>query len=138
MTNTSNLAIIQTLYEAFAARDRDRILEIFDPEIEWIQNEGFPGGGRHVGAEAVLNDVFAKFRVDWEVWQAVVERWLDAGEAIVALGEYRGTHKTTGRSMKAAFAHVYWVRGGRIVRFEQYADTLKVAEAMQLNQERSL
>lgn len=132
MTDTSNLAIVQSLYEAFAARDRDRILEIFDPEIEWIQNEGFPGGGRHVGAEAVLNDVFAKFRVDWETWQVVVDRWLDAGEAIVALGEYHGTHKATGRSMKAAFAHVYWIRSGRIVRFEQYADTLKVAEAMRL------
>lgn len=116
MTDPSNFAIIQTLYEAFAARDRDRILEIFDPEIEWIQNEGFPGGGRHVGAETVLNDVFAKFRVDWEAWQAVVERWLDAGEAIVALGEYRGTHKATGRSMKAAFAHVYWVRADRPFR----------------------
>lgn len=62
MTDPSNLTIVQTLYEAFAARDRDRILEIFDPEIEWIQNEGFPEGGRHVGAEAVMNDVFAKLR----------------------------------------------------------------------------
>lgn len=131
MTDTSNLALVQALYEAFAARDRDRILEIFDPEIEWIQNEGFPGGGRHVGAETVLNDVFAKFRTEWEVWQAVVDRWLDAGEAIVALGKYRSLHKTTGRSMNAAFAHVYWVRDGRIVRFEQYTDTLKVAEAME-------
>lgn len=128
----SRVEIVQNLYEAFATRDRDRILEIFDPEIEWIQNEGFPRGGRHVGAEVVLNDVFAKFKVDWETWQAVVERWLDAGETIVALGEYRGTHKETGRSMKAAFAHVYWLRSGRIVRFEQYADTLKVAEAMRL------
>jgi ketosteroid isomerase-like protein len=31
--------------------------------------------------------------------------------------------------MRAAFAHVYTLRGGRIVRFEQYADTAKVAEA---------
>ena len=84
-----------------------------------------------MGAKAVLDDVFAKFRTEWETWQAVVKKWLDAGEAIVALGEYRGTYKATGKSMTAAFAHVYWLRSSRIVRFEQYADTLKVGGAMQ-------
>ena len=33
----NNLDIVKDLYEAFATRDRDRILEIFDPEIKWIQ-----------------------------------------------------------------------------------------------------
>lgn len=66
----TNLEIVQCMYAAFGERDRDTILELFDPQIEWVQNEGFPGGGRHFGAEAVLNDVFAKFRQEWEVWQA--------------------------------------------------------------------
>jgi len=43
-------------------------------------------------------------------WQAVVHQWLDAGETIVALGEYRGVYKATGRSTTAAFAHVYDLR----------------------------
>ena len=136
MPHPPNLETIQSLYQAFAAGDRARILELFHPEIEWIQNEGFPNGGRHVGATTVLDEVFARFRIEWESWQAVVDRWLDAGEAIVALGEYRGTHKATGKSMRAAFAHVYWVREGRIVRFEQYADTLRVAEATWLAEAR--
>lgn len=126
----TNLETVKSLYEAFAARDRERILSIFHPRIEWIQNEGFPGGGRHVGAEAVLDDVFARFRRDWAVWRADVREFLDAGGAIVALGEYHGTHEATGKSMTAAFAHVYRVKDGRIVRFEQYTDTRKVAEAM--------
>lgn len=126
-----NLTTIQTLYQAFAARDRGRILELFDPEIEWIQNDGFPNGGRHVGATLVLDEVLARLRSEWEGWQARVDGWLDAGEAIVALGAYQGTHKETGKSMRAAFAHVYWVREGRIVRFEQYTDTVQVAQAMQ-------
>jgi ketosteroid isomerase-like protein len=129
MLASSNLQIVQDLYEAFGAQDRDQILAIFDPEIEWIQNEGFPGGGRYVGAETVLNEVFARLGRDWKAWQADVGRWLVAGESIVALGAYQGTHRTTGRSMTAAFAHVYWLCDGRVVRFEQYADTAKVAEA---------
>lgn len=126
----NNLETVKTLYDAFAARDRDRVLETLDPQIAWVQNEGFPGGGTHVGAEVVLDKVFATFRHDWGSWKAIVKTWLDAGDAIVALGEYKGTFKSTGRSMIAAFAHVYWLRNGHIVRFEQYTDTIKVAEAM--------
>ena len=63
-----------------------------------------------------------------ELTQAACE---DSGEAIIAIGEYRGTFKATGRSMKAAFAGVYRVREGRIVSFHQYTDTVKIAEATQ-------
>lgn len=125
----NNLKIVQSLYEAFGAQDRERILEIFDPEIEWIQNEGFPGGGTHVGAERVLDTVFARLGAEWKSWQADVGRWLDADDSIVALGAYRGTHRKTGRSMTAAFAHVYWLDAGRVIRFEQYADTAQVVAA---------
>ncbi len=126
----SNLQTIQALYDAFAKGDRGRILALFAPDIQWNQNEGFPGGGRHVGAESVLNNVFAKFKADWSQWGAEVDSYLDAGEAVVALGRYHGTHKSTGRSMRAEFAHVYWVVDGRITRFQQYADTRMVASAM--------
>lgn len=125
----TSLEIVRRMYAAFGARDRDTILALFDAHIEWVQNEGFPGGGRHVGAEAVLTDVFAKFRSEWDAWQAVVTEWLDAGTAVVAIGEYRGTYKATGRWMRAAFAGVYRVRAGRIVSFHQYTDTAKIVEA---------
>nr|EDZ37937.1 MAG: Conserved hypothetical protein [Leptospirillum sp. Group II '5-way CG'] len=125
-----NLEIVQKLYEAFAARDREAILEIFDPEIVWVQNEGFPGGGTHIGSDKVLNDVFGAFRVEWDSWDAIVSHWFDAAEAVVVLGEYRGVNKATGKSMQSAFAHVYWICDSRIVRFQQYTDTLMVARAM--------
>ncbi len=125
-----NVEVVKRMYEAFGKRDRDTILALFDPNIEWVQNEGFPGGGRHVGAESVLEDVFAKFRRDWDVWQAPVSEWLDAGGIVVAVGEYRGTYKATGRSMTAAFAGLYRVKDGRIVQFRQFADTAMIAGAM--------
>jgi ketosteroid isomerase-like protein/ribosomal protein L40E len=121
-----NLVIVQSLYEAFAEQDREQILALFDPGIEWIQNEGLPGGGRFVGAETVMSDVFGRLSQAWEGWGAKVDRWLDAGDSVVALGRYQGTNRATGLSMTAAFAHVLWLREGRVVRFEQYADTAKI------------
>lgn len=127
----SNLVIVRRLYDAFRARDRATLYALLAPDVEWVQNAGFPGGGTHVGVDAVLDGVFAALRRDWDGWGAAVHEWLDAGDAVVALGEYRGTYKSTGRQMVAAFAHVYRVRDGRIHRFEQYTDTVKVVEAMQ-------
>jgi ketosteroid isomerase-like protein/ribosomal protein L32 len=125
----SNLEVVKSFYEALKEENRDLILNLLAPDVEWIQNEGFPGGGRHAGAETVLNEVFAALAAEWKSWQAEVGRWLDAGESIIALGAYRGTHRRTGRSMTAAFAHVYWLRDSQIVRFEQYADTAEVVAA---------
>lgn len=126
----TNVAVVQRLYDAFARRDAGEIRRLFHPDVQWVQNEGFPGGGRHVGADAVLNDVFAKFRTEWSSWAAPVHEWLDAGDTVVAIGEYRGTHQGTGRSVVAAFAHVYDVRDGKIIRFRQFTDTALVWDAL--------
>ena len=126
----SNLEIVKDLYKAFSAGNQERIREIFDPNIVWVQNEGFPGGGVHTGVEAIFSNVFGKFAREWEVWRTEPRRWLEAVDDVIVLGEYHGTHGATGKSMKAAFAHVYLLNDGRVIRFEQYTDTVKVAEAV--------
>ncbi len=126
---SDNLAIVKDLYSAFAARDRERLIALLHPDIEWHQNEGFPNGGRHRGAQVVLDEVLARFRSEWTQWRAEVDEWLDAGAHIIAIGAYHGTHKQTGRDMRAAFAHVYEVEDGRITGFRQFTDTLMVALA---------
>ena len=126
----TNLETIRQLYAAFAARDRVAILSLFHPDIVWIQNDGFPNGGTHVGAVTVLDGVFARLAQEWSVWGAEVAEYLDAGGSIIVLGEYQATHATTGRNMRAAFAHVYRVDSGRVTRFQQFADTHQVRAAM--------
>lgn len=119
---SANLSLVQSLYSAFASRDRERILAIFHPDIEWIQNDGFPGGGLHQGAVHVLDDILSQFRRDWDNWRARVTEWHDAGNTIIAIGVYESTNKATGKQLSAAFAHVYDVQDGRILRFRQHTD----------------
>lgn len=127
---SAQVQVVQQLYAAFGRRDHAALRELMTADIEWNQMAGFPGGGRYVGADAIFAHVFEGFRDNWENWQAVVTDYLDAGEDVVALGYYTGTYQATGRSFHAAFAHHYTVLDGRIARFEQYTDTLKVAQAM--------
>jgi uncharacterized protein len=127
---SDNVELLRSLYEAFAQGNVPFVLESFDPNIEWTEAEGFPTGGVYNGPEAILNGVFMPLVTDWDDYRVEPDEFLDAGERIVALGHYSGTYKATGKSMRVPFAHVWTVQNGKIVKFVQYTDTLKVAEAL--------
>jgi hypothetical protein len=48
---------------------------------------------------------------------------LDAGNVAVMQGHYVGKGKATGRTARAAVAHVFEISDGKIVRFDQYVDS---------------
>ncbi len=125
-----NKQIIESAYNAFATGDIPGLLGTFDENIEWTEAEGFPYGGTYRGANAILENVFMKLGGEWEGFSAVPDEILDAGDNIVALGHYSGKYHATGKSMKVPFAHVWTLRDGKIVKFVQYTDTLKVSEVL--------
>ena len=124
-----NIKIATDLYDAVGRKDEARLRGLLDPEVEWIQCAGFPGGGHRHGVDEVLEKVFGAFGSVWRDWRVEVDEYLDAGGAVVVLGRYAGTHRGTGRSMEAVFTHVYDVKDGRITRFRQFADTAPIVEA---------
>jgi hypothetical protein len=48
---------------------------------------------------------------------------VDAGETVVVLGRYRGLAKRTGRRLDVPCVHVWTLRDGKAVRFQQFLDT---------------
>ena len=48
----------------------------------------------------------------------------------MVLARYTAANKATGKPIDVRVAHHFNVRGGRIVRFEQFVDTAKVRDAM--------
>ena len=56
-----------------------------------------------------------------------VEQIIDGGDTVVALGRYTATNNSTGKALDSQFAHVWGFRGGKVVRFQQYADTAQFA-----------
>ena len=46
----------------------------------------------------------------------------------MTLGNYTWKHKSTGESAAAKMAHVWALRDGKIVAFQQHVDTAKVLE----------
>ena len=121
--------IVRAMYEAYGAKDEARLRELIDADVEWNQCPGFPGGARRRGIDDVLAGVLHGNAATWRDFGAPIDEIISAGDRVVAVGRYVGTHAETGRAMEALFTHAYRVADGRIVRFDQVADTWPMVAA---------
>jgi ketosteroid isomerase-like protein len=130
--SAENVAIVRALYEAFGKGDIPGVLGKFDQKIEWREAENFIYADRnpYIGANAILEGVFLRFVSEWTDFTVSPESIIDAGEQVVTLGTYSGTHKKTGKSVRAQMVHVWNMSDGKAVRFQQYTDTKQFADAV--------
>jgi ketosteroid isomerase-like protein len=127
-----NVAVIQAIYDAFAAGDVPGIFDRMSPDIVWNEAENFPyaDGNPYVGPEAIATGVLARCAGEWDGFTPAIDELLDAGDRVIGFGHYLGTYRQTGRAMRTQMVHVWTVAGGKAVRFQQYADTLQVAKVI--------
>lgn len=124
--------VIERLYQAFASGDMGTVADLL-ADTDWTEAAGMPYGGRYSGATQVFENIFVKIAADFEGFAARPDELLPAGDdRVLALGRYTGTGKAKApnNQLDAAFAHVWTVRDGKIVKFVQYADTHMFREAM--------
>ena len=122
------MEVVRGLYEAFGSGDMDRVAALI-ARTEWHEAEGMPYGGRYQGSEDVFQNVFGRIAADVEGFSARPDELLPAGEdRVLGLGRYKG--KGSSGEVDVAFAHLWTVRDGEIVKFVQYADTHKYREAV--------
>jgi ketosteroid isomerase-like protein len=126
----TDLDVIRGMYSAFARGDVAKVLAALAPKIVWIEAEGFPGAGTYTTPDAVLHKVFARLSSEWETFSAAPNEYVCDGQTVVAIGDYSGTFKATGKAFKAPFAHVWKLRGGIVVGFQQFTDTAVVQGVM--------
>jgi ketosteroid isomerase-like protein len=120
------------MYNAFAAGDVPSVVDAMDPQIEWLEAEGFPyaDGNPYVGPSAVVAGVFTRLGEEWEYWSLTTDEFLDAGDMVVVLGRCTGKYKQTGGTIDAQFAHVWKLCNGKAAKFQQFTDTAQVAAAV--------
>jgi uncharacterized protein len=126
----AKLDLIRATYEGSSEENGRNLRAVLDPDTAWTEAEGFPYAGTYVGPEAILAGVFARLATEWTGYRADVHSYLEDGDRVAAFGFYSGTYRATGKSMRAAFAHLYEVRDGKIVRMQQYVDTHMVRQAL--------
>lgn len=128
----TNVGLIQRIYAAFAGGDGPAAFAHMDPTIVWNEAEGFPYADRnpYVGPAAIGEGVFFRLATEWDNFQVIPSDFLDAGDTVVVLGRYKATYKATGAPLDAQFAHVWRLRDGKAISFQQYTDTAQAARAV--------
>jgi len=126
----SAFEMVSAHYAASDRRDLDGMLADFADNCQWTEMDGFPCRGTYIGPQAIIANVFAVIAQTFDPYTFNLERLLDAGNEVIGIGHYSGTHKHTGKSFIARAVHIWAVENGKICRFEQFTDTLRVHEAM--------
>lgn len=127
---SSNLQIVSEHYAASARKDLPAMLACLADDVQWVEAAGSAYAGTWVGVPQLIENVFKRIGADWDGFEHKLERLVDGGDTIVALGEYSGTYRKTGKAMRVRVVHVWQLAGGKVRRFEQFADTALMAQAM--------
>ncbi len=129
----SNVQLAKDIYAAFGRGDIPTVLAGFHPQIQWREAEGNPykpDGAAWVGPQAILEQLFMRLGSEWDAFTVHVGTLEDAGDAVVMEGRYSGRYKASGKSLDSQVCHVLRFRDGKLVSFQQYADTAQLQTVM--------
>jgi ketosteroid isomerase-like protein len=113
---------IRSAYEAFARGDVPAVLGILDAAVEWHE----PGGGNSPsgtfnGPDAVASEIFGPIQANFDEYTAQPTDFSDEGDRVVVKGRFTGKNKG-GAELDTGFEHVFEMRDGKVVRFENKPD----------------
>lgn len=128
-----NTSIIDGLYKAFSVGDVPAVLAGMDTNIVWMEAEGNPyaDNNPYIGPDAVLNGVFARVIGDHDYFSLEdIELHEMSNNKVLATLRYNAKNKATGKEYNAQVAHLWTLKDGKIIGFQQYVDTWKLVDAM--------
>lgn len=124
-----NRQTVEAIYAAFSRRDIAAVMALASSDIRIEQSTALPWGGKFSGHDG-LRDFLARLteQVDSSV---EVERFIDAGSSIVAIGRTKGTIRATGRTFDVPVAHVWRIQDGKATAFFPFVENTEILNALQ-------
>jgi ketosteroid isomerase-like protein len=121
--------VVRRQYLASAAGDLEALRATLAPDVEWTEMAGFPLAGTYRTPQGVTSAVMERLGAEWDDWTAHDDYYVAVDENVVVLARYTARHRKTRKPLAVRVAHHFVVRGGLIVRFEQFVDTALVRDA---------
>jgi ketosteroid isomerase-like protein len=121
--------VIRAHYAASDRGDLPGMLAPLGPETTWTEAAGFPYAGTYTGPDEVREHVFEAIGRDWDGYRFTLADLLDAGDTVIGVGTYTGTHRRTGKSFTARVVHLWRFDGASVAGFEQIVDSAPVVAA---------
>ncbi|OOV17721.1 nuclear transport factor 2 family protein [Flavobacterium sp. LM4] len=127
----TNLDIVKSTYEGKTSEENGKNLTAYAADdISWTEANGFPYAGTYIGLEDIFKNVFGRLGSEWIDYKFTPEDYVWNEDKVVAYGTYSGTYKITGKVFEARVAHIWKLKDGKIIRFEQFVDSQSVNDAI--------
>lgn len=130
MTEVATRAAVKTLYEAYAARDLDRVASLIHDDIEWIiygPVQVFPFQGPRRGRAQVL-DVLGAIAKDYALERYVPEIVVVEGDRAAVMSDAAFLQRATNRTLSLRLADFLRFHDGRLIEFREFTDTFDAVE----------
>ena len=130
MSEQQNVALIQSVYDAFKRGDLPFILARLTDDVDWTL-EGpsiLPFTGKRKGI-AQVKEFFEALTGTQTNMKLTMGPLMAQGDQVSGLGRYSATVAATGKSFDSPVGHFFTVRDGKISAFVDLVDTAAMADA---------
>jgi ketosteroid isomerase-like protein len=129
-SSSNNIKTVQRLYQAFAEGDISAIKGFLDPDVEWGEpdNPHNPAGGTRHGHDGFLAWVKIGREAE-DVLDLEPRQFLSGEDSVAVVGYTRCRAKNTGRIYETDFVHLFIMKDGKVIKFQEFFDTFAAAEA---------
>lgn len=128
-----NRAVVNGMYQSFSKGDIPAVLASLDPNVVWMEAEGnaYADGNPYKGPDAVLKGIFTRIGDDYESFNLESIKLHEmANDKVLATLRYHGKLKANEATINAQAAHLWTLRNGKVIGFQQYVDTKKLNDAI--------
>ena len=123
---------VRRVYEAMNAGDVGLLTELLHPDAEWIPDRRV-GQGPIQGRESMIH-FFADRAEMFGGLSTEVERTWQADDRVLVFVRVTGSGDISGAGFDIRIAHLWTVRGGRLVRGEGYGERQEALQAAGLSE----
>lgn len=124
-----NVALLRSLYGEWERGNLRAGKELLDESLTTVWAEEFPTAGIYHGPAEHTAAMQAWLNA-WDDFNLEAEDFVDAGDSVVVPFRVRARGKGSGARVERRWAHVWTLRGGKVVRFEVHLDVRRALKAV--------
>jgi ketosteroid isomerase-like protein len=131
-----NVERLRTALEAYNREGPEAIIGLLSPDVEWIADRSDMGRVTYRGRDGVRKS-FEELYEGFDRLAFEVDKLIDEGNQIVALGQMYARGRSTGVEARIPLAVVFTAgEDGKLIRYESFRNTHEALEAVGLRSRR--
>jgi ketosteroid isomerase-like protein len=126
-----NVDVVRRGIAAFNQRDLPALLTDFDRDVEWVEDQRYPGAETFRGRSGVERSL-GKW---WDAFREIaaqIDGTIDLGDRVVLYGRVRARGHDIDVEVEAPFGGLCEFRRGKVVRVQTFGSRAEAVEAVGL------